>query len=131
MGPGSTEEWRVFQERVADRFRRIPVCRVTVGETLNGARGNVEVDVVARFDSPCHGFVFTVLIECKFWKTRIPQEKLFALKARAWEAQMQGMSGEELVNNVYAGIAMINDLRDRNKRLRREIREMKAENEDR
>ena len=81
MGPSSAKEWRVFQERVADCFRRIPVCRVTVGETLNGARVNVEVDVVARFGSPCHGFVFTVLIECKFWKTRVPQKKLLELKA--------------------------------------------------
>ncbi len=88
MGAGSAEEWRVFQVRVADLFRRIPTCQVTVGETLNGARiGSVEVDVVARFAAkkpfgpPQHRFVFTVLVECKLWKSRVPQEKLFALKA--------------------------------------------------
>ena len=80
MERDSTEEWRDFQELVADRFRRIPVCRVTVGETFNGARGNVEVDVVARIGSPSHGFVFTVLIECKFWKTRVPQGEFYKLK---------------------------------------------------
>ena len=87
MGTSSAEEWRIFQERVADLFRRISTCKVTVGETLNGTRiGSVEVDVVARFGAEksfCrqHKFVFTVLVECKFWKSRVPQEKLFALKA--------------------------------------------------
>lgn len=77
----SKEEWQVFQERVADRFRRIPICTVTEGEIINGARGKVEIDVVARFGSPFHGIVFTVLIECKYWKTKVTQEKIFALKA--------------------------------------------------
>lgn len=91
MGHGSTEEWRVFQERVADCLRRIPLCRVTVGETLHGTRiESVEMDVVARFASPHHGFVFTVLIECKFWKTRVPQEKIFALKAIVDDVGAQG-----------------------------------------
>lgn len=79
MGPGSTEEWRVFQEHVADHFRRIPGCRVTVGERFEGARVNVEVDVVARLC--CYGLFFTILIECKCWKTRVPQKELLALKA--------------------------------------------------
>ncbi len=81
MGHGSTEEWRVFQERVADRFRRIPICRVTVGEKLKGAIANHEVDVVARIGSPDHNIVITVLIECKFWKNRVPQGELIKLKA--------------------------------------------------
>jgi CxxC-x17-CxxC domain-containing protein len=88
MGVGNTQEWRLFQERVADLFRRILTCKVTVNETLHGARiGSVEVDVVARFGAkrafgpPQPRFVFTVLVECKFWKTRVPQEKIFALKA--------------------------------------------------
>ena len=87
MAADSTEEWRGFQERVADIFRRIPTCKVTVGEILHGVRiGSVEVDVVARFGAkknlgpPQHRFVFTVLVKCKFWKTRVPQEKLFTLK---------------------------------------------------
>lgn len=27
-----------------------------------------------------YGFVFKVIVECKYWKKRIPQEKVFALK---------------------------------------------------
>lgn len=76
--------WRAFQERVADLFRTIPGCQVSVGEVLSGSRiGRIEVDVVARFGGPPespHGFVFTIIIECKLWKQRIPQEKVFALK---------------------------------------------------
>jgi CxxC-x17-CxxC domain-containing protein len=83
------EEWRAFQERVAALFRTIPNCIVSVGERLHGARiGMVETDVVARFRGQStgklsrrpHHFEFAVIIECKFWRKKIPQEKIFALK---------------------------------------------------
>jgi len=87
MPSTTSEDWRGFQERVADLFRAIPDCAVSVGKRLHGARiGTVEVDVVARFRGPSYGklrrhrFEFVVIIECKFWRTRVPQEKIFALK---------------------------------------------------
>lgn len=83
----TNDEWRTFQECVADLFRAIPDCSVAVGERLHGARiGTVEVDVVARFQGQSRGklrrhrFEFLVVIECKFWRTKVPQEKIFALK---------------------------------------------------
>jgi CxxC-x17-CxxC domain-containing protein len=85
----TNDEWRAFQERVADLFRAIPDCSVSVGERLHGARiGTVEADVVARFRGQStgefnlrrHRFEFLVIIECKFWRNKIPQEKIFALK---------------------------------------------------
>jgi CxxC-x17-CxxC domain-containing protein len=87
--PNTTDDaWRAFQERVADLFSAIPNCTVSVGERLHGARiGTVEVDVVARFRAQPAGrprhrhlFEFLVIIECKFWRKKIPQEKIFALK---------------------------------------------------
>ncbi len=89
MSESETEDWRAFQERVAARFRQIPGCSVSVGELLHGARiGTVETDVVARFGVfSMSGFglrrssiEFTVVVECKLWRKRVPQEKLFALK---------------------------------------------------
>jgi len=83
------DEWRAFQDRVAELFRTIPGCSVSVGEHLHGARiGTVEADVVARFrgqpnhrfGSRPHHFEFMVIVECKFWRSKVPQEKIFALK---------------------------------------------------
>jgi hypothetical protein len=83
----TNEEWRAFQDRVADLLRRIPGCRVSVGEYLHGARiGTVQADVVARFRGlPTDAFgtrpiEFLVIVECKFWRSKIPQEKIFSLK---------------------------------------------------
>ncbi len=90
MSPDDKNDWRAFQEKVADLFRRVPGCAVAVGEVLRGARiGSVEVDVVAYFGGQpdptrwgrSHKFVFSVVVECKYWRRPIPQEKLFALKA--------------------------------------------------
>jgi len=90
MNPTATnDDWRAFQERVADLFRTIPGCSVSVCEHLHGARiGTVEADVVARFRAEPtrrfgarpHRLEFVVVVECKYWRTKIPQEKIFALK---------------------------------------------------
>jgi len=89
MSTNRHKDWRGFQEKVADLFRKLPGCSVNVNEVLRGARiGAVEVDVVARFADERtgefglrpHKFIFTVIVECKFWNKRVPQEKLYALK---------------------------------------------------
>lgn len=84
----TTGNWRDFQEKVAELFRGISGCRVFVDYPVKGSRiRNVKVDVLAEFsaqENPYgvrgHGFVFKVIVECKYWKTKIPQERIFALK---------------------------------------------------
>ena len=86
-------DWRIFQDKVAGLFNRIPGCVARVNHPVHGARSEtVHVDVLVIFRSPRkkgfqprghesdHGFGFTVIVECKFWKRPIPQEKVFALK---------------------------------------------------
>lgn len=79
-------DWRSFQDRVAALLSTIPGSQVVVGDKLHGARiGTVEIDVTARiplrtFANRAARMTFLVVVECKFWRTRIPQEKIFALK---------------------------------------------------
>ena len=80
---------------MAEILNLIPGCVARVNQPVHGVRiGTVNVDVLAEFRDPRdptdttgpfspkggHRFVFKVVIECKFWKRRIPQEKIFALK---------------------------------------------------
>ena len=96
MTEGSdSRDWRQFQDDVAEILNLIPGCVARVNQPVHGARiGTVHVDVLAEFRDPRdptdatgpfsprggHSFVFVVIVECKFWKRRIPQEKIFALK---------------------------------------------------
>ena len=86
-------DWRTFQDEVAGLFNKIPGCVARVNHPVRGARiGTVHVDVLVTFRPPRnqgfqprgrerdHGFGFTVIVECKFWRRPIPQEKVFALK---------------------------------------------------
>jgi len=46
----SMDNWRVFQEKVAELFRKIPGCRVFVDYIVKGSRiGKVKVDVFVEF----------------------------------------------------------------------------------
>lgn len=89
-------DWRQFQDDVAQMLNLIPGCVARVDQAIHGARiGTVHVDVLAEFRDPKvstdgggrfspemgHSLVFRVIVECKFWKRPIPQEKIFALKA--------------------------------------------------
>jgi hypothetical protein len=96
MTEGSdNRDWRQFQDDVAEMLNLIPGCVARVNQPVHGARiGTVNVDVLAEFRDPRdptdttgpfsarggHRFVFKVVVECKFWKRRIPQEKILALK---------------------------------------------------
>ena len=88
MSEGNNRDWRSFQDEVARLFNRIHGCVARVNQPVRGARiGTVHVDVLAEFRDPNaksfrrgHRFTFTVIVECKFWKRPIPQEKVFALK---------------------------------------------------
>lgn len=81
--------WHNFQEKVAGLFRRMPDCTVFIDQTLSGSRiRKVKVDVLVEFTTQREryfrvsgrGFVFKVIVECKYWKTRIQQKEIFALK---------------------------------------------------
>lgn len=89
MSKRVANDWHYFQEKVADLFRQNPDCTVFIDQTLSGSRiRNVTVDVLVEFTTQKErhfpvrgrGFVFKVIVECKYWKTKIPQEKIFALK---------------------------------------------------
>lgn len=88
-------DWRAFQKEVAALFTETRGWSTRVNHPVRGSRiGVVHVDVLATYRPPrertesfsprgqdrAHGFAFIVIVECKFWKTPVPQEKLFALK---------------------------------------------------
>ena len=68
--------WRGYQERVAGLFRTMG-CDATVEETLEGARGKHEIDVVVR--TTVAGLQILWIIECKYWKTAIPKAQVLTL----------------------------------------------------
>ncbi len=77
--------WRDFQNAVAELFRKKPgVRRVFEEHTISGAKGKVKVDVLVEFGTGLfivdQEIVIRVIIECKFWKRRIPLEKIYTLK---------------------------------------------------
>jgi hypothetical protein len=77
MGPTrKSAGWRDYQERVADLFRRMGMEAV-VEETLEGARGKHEIDVVVR--TTLGGVPTTWIVECKLWKTAVPKAQVLTL----------------------------------------------------
>lgn len=71
-------DWRDYQLQVAAFFRKCG-CEAEVEVTVEGARGTHDVDVLVTFHR--HGLLCKWVIECKLWKTRVPKEKVMALKA--------------------------------------------------
>ena len=58
------ENWREYQESVAEVFRKVG-CRAEVDKTVTGARGLHEIDVYVTFEKfghECHW-----IIQCKLW----------------------------------------------------------------
>lgn len=73
------EHWRDLQRRVCDIFNSQPGFFAEENKQLVGARATVTVDVYVR-----HSYgplAFAIVVECKAWKSAVPQEKAFALKA--------------------------------------------------
>ncbi|MBW6400872.1 restriction endonuclease [Roseomonas sp. HJA6] len=68
--------WREYQEKVADLFRRMG-CDAAVEETLEGARGKHEIDVVVR--TTMAGLPIIWIVECKYWKTAVPKAQVLTL----------------------------------------------------
>ncbi|EMX8371836.1 TPA: restriction endonuclease [Enterobacter ludwigii] len=74
----SYADWRVYQEATADVFRRLG-CNTLVDYRAKGVRAAHDIDVYATFLRS--GILCTWVIECKLWKTRVPKEKVLALKS--------------------------------------------------
>ena len=74
----SYTDWHVYQEATAEVFRRLG-CNAQVDFRVTGARATHDIDVYATFLRS--GILCTWVIECKLWKTRVPKEKVLALKS--------------------------------------------------
>jgi hypothetical protein len=70
--------WNDFQEITAQIFRQLG-CAAETDKRIDGARSHHDIDVYVTFRS--HGFDVKWIIECKYWDTNIPQEKILALRA--------------------------------------------------
>lgn len=72
-------DWREFQDYVSQLFNELGYS-ATVGKIINSARGNYEIDVFVedRINIPNS----TILIECKYWNTLVPQDVIFSFESR-------------------------------------------------
>lgn len=70
--------WSEYQDQVAELFRSIGLS-ATANERLQGVRTAHNVDVLVR--SRHAGIPMIWIVECKAWRTRIPKEKVFALRS--------------------------------------------------
>lgn len=70
--------WRHYQDEVAAFFKR-QGCNVEVENIVQGVRAKHEVDVHVKFLRS--GIECTWIVECKLWKSKVPKEKVMALKS--------------------------------------------------
>jgi hypothetical protein len=73
----ATPGWSKYQEEVAQFFRDLGLDAKT-NETIKGARTTHDIDVVVR--SKHAGLEVVWLVECKAWRSRVPKEKVLALR---------------------------------------------------
>jgi hypothetical protein len=71
--------WTDYQRETAKFFQSLGYD-MSIEETLEGARGKHKVDVVIRFERPPF-FKCLWVVECKFWKSNVPKEKVLVLKS--------------------------------------------------
>src|SRR5205085_26776 len=69
--------WREYEAQTAEFFASLGY-EARIGESLNGARGKHDIDVVVRFAK--HAFQCFWLVECKAWKTKVTKEKILAFQ---------------------------------------------------
>ena len=68
--------WQNYQDQVAALFRSLGLKSSTEAE-VSGARATHKIDVLISF--PLLGQDVTWVVECKFWRARVPKEKVLAL----------------------------------------------------
>ncbi|MGB6093333.1 MAG: restriction endonuclease [Moheibacter sp.] len=69
--------WNEYQQAVADFFRSIGAWAET-DAIVKGVRGSHKIDVLVKLKH--FGIDVIWIIECKFWKTSIPKEKILTLQ---------------------------------------------------
>ena len=69
--------WSEYQEHVAAFFRSLGLDAQT-DVHVEGARSGHDIDVVVKFSQ--YGVDVLWIVECKYWKTAIPKEKVVALQ---------------------------------------------------
>ncbi len=72
------KDWREYQIEVAAFFNR-QGCKTEVEKKVKGVRATHEVDVFVSFYRS--GIECAWVVECKLWKTKVPKEKVMALKS--------------------------------------------------
>jgi len=72
------KDWSKYQDRVARYFRKLG-CKATVNKRFKGARASHLIDVVVEFKK--YGINVLWIVECKYWKSKVPKEKVLALKS--------------------------------------------------
>jgi hypothetical protein len=70
--------WLDYQERVGSFLASLGFT-VRVGEKIRGARGQYEIDVVARHSKA--GFSQLWVVECKLWTNPVPQAQVLTFAA--------------------------------------------------
>jgi hypothetical protein len=69
-------DWREYQEKVAEFFRRMGATAQT-NQTVEGSRGIHDIDVLITFN--LWGQKIVWVAECKLWKSAVPKEKVLTL----------------------------------------------------
>jgi len=70
-------DWEKYQQRTAELFRSLG-CIAEVDKNIQGVRGLHKIDVWVVFQK--FGFEIKWVIECKYWNSNVPKEKVLALK---------------------------------------------------
>ncbi|UIJ76441.1 restriction endonuclease [Acinetobacter sp. SH20PTE14] len=73
------KDWFDFQEKIAQHFRSLGVKAVT-NETITGVRTEHDIDIYVT--SKYLGTNIKWVIEAKYWKTKVPKEKVLALRTK-------------------------------------------------
>src|SRR5438477_2399755 len=81
MGTPNTSQtaaWKKYQEQARDFFAALGF-ESREEEIVKGARGDHQIDVHVTFSR--FGIQHGWLVECKYWQTRVPKEKVLAFQA--------------------------------------------------
>ena len=70
--------WKDYQNEAAEVFRKAG-CEAEVDVVVEGVRGEHGIDVFVTFEQ--YGINCSWVVECKYWNTNVPKEKVLALQA--------------------------------------------------
>ena len=118
-------DWSQYQERVADLFRSVGLSAET-NVRLTGTRTTHDVDVVVK--GSLAGLTVTWLVECKYWKSRIPKKEVFTLRTivddtgsdRGFIMAESGYQSGALAASCYTNV-LLTSIEDLNETLAPEI----------